>query len=569
MKLQISELAKQTGVSVRTLHYYDTIGLLKPAGTDPANGYRYYDEASIERLKEILYYRELNFALKDIPKLMEEKEPARKQKLLEQRRTLQEKKKQLETLLASIDADLSKPAGISPWFDKILADYNYSGFAYRTDTKEAFCSWGMADYENTKPFSLSSRFPIAILSSDFIIFCTLLLEDMGLLSTEDFIGAYIPECRYGNDVKIIHLLDMTSGFSDELTEKWRSGQIPCTEEAFYKRKNLEALLEIIHYAPLKFTPGTKFDPCGLNTELLGIILERAGDAPLDTLLKHYIFGPLCMTNTSYQGPSDIVGYSLSVPPKPIAWDYNDNISCGLLSTAEDLKGWFDALQDRKLLSGQGYEKLFSADGSDELSCGLYKSSNRYRSGGDWTGISYEIIMDFEKDAFSLNLRNKAPLPDNHDRLMYFTIPGCDDGKVRLEAWETDTDTFVKITSLRIFDTKAKELYSISAPAPSCNSTEYLLYVENHGEQRHAHEFIKDDSYYLALDFAEILGERFDPDATYILEVRAECDSPYASQIGIKYLRNSEEQCMGYYIFFNEIQPYELFMEALGNVMEAV
>ena len=94
-------------------------------------------------------------------------------------------------------------------------------------------------------------------------------------------------------------------------------------------------------------------------------------------------------------------------------------------------------------------------------------------------------------------------------------------------------------------------------------------MENHGEKRLASEFIKDDSYYLILDFANLLGDRFNPDDTYILEVRAECDSPQASQIGIKYVRGGEEQSMGYYIFFNEIQPYDLFMEALGNVMEVV
>ena len=564
MKLQISELARQTGVSVRTLHYYDTIGLLKPTGIDRTNGYRFYDETAVEKLKEILYYRELNFALKDIPKLMEEQEFERKQKLLEQRHALQEQKKQLDALLASLDTDLAKPTKVSPWFDKILADYHYSGFSYHVDSKETFASWGMANYENDKPFSLSSRFPIGILSSDFLIFCTLLFEENGLLNTEDPIETYVPECKYGDTVKIIHLLAMASGFSDELANKWQNGQIPCSEEMFYKKKSLETLLEIIHYAPLKFTPGTQFDPCGLNYELLGLILERAGGAPLDALLHRYIFEPLGMNNTSYEGQADIIGYSASVPQQPIDWNYyHDNTSWGLLSTAEDLKLWFDALQDKKLLSKNGYEKLFCVN-NDEYFCGLYKSHSPYCPGGDRNGIFYEFTLDFEKDAFYLTVRNKAPLPDNHDRLMYFTIPGCDDGKVRLETCEMDTDNIVKITYIKIFDKEAKELYSFPR-----RSNEYLLFVENHGEKQHACEFLQDDSYYLTLNFAELLGEQFDPAATYILEVRAECDSPNASQIGIKYLRENTEQSMGYYIFFNEIQPYELFMEALGNVMEVV
>lgn len=564
MKLQVSELARLTGVSVRTLHYYDTIGLLKPAEIDANNGYRIYDETSIEKLKQILYYRDLNFSLKEIPGLMKEKEATKKSKLLERRKLLLEKQKQVELLLKSIDEDLSAPTRISPWFDKILQDYNYNGFSYESAKDKFFCAWGKADEENNKPFTLSSRFPISILSSDFIVFCTLLFEDQGLLSTEDTIGTYIPECRYGKEIKIRHLLDMTSGFSEELVEKWRTGQLACSEDIFYKEKSLEELLEIIHYAPLKFTPGTEFDPCGLNDELLGIILERVGNAPLNLMLQRYIFEPLEMTGTSYEGFADIMGYTISAHPKPIAWNYNhNNTSWGLLSTAEDLEKWFQALQSRKLLSSKGYEKLFSQT-EEEFSCGIYKSRSPYRLESCRNNISFEVLFDFEKDQFSLHVRNKAPLPDNHDRLMYFTIPGCDDGRIKLEAWELDTDTFVKLTSIKIFDREAKELYSFPRPENG-----YLLFVENHGEKRLASDFIKDDSYYLTLDLEKILEKDFDPNATYILEVRAECDSPEASQIGIKYLRNNEEQCMGYYIFLNDIQPYELFMESLGNVMEVV
>ena len=66
MKLQIKEFAELTGVSVRTLYYYDEIGLLKPCLVDEQNGYCFYDETSLERMQEILFYRELDFSLKSI-----------------------------------------------------------------------------------------------------------------------------------------------------------------------------------------------------------------------------------------------------------------------------------------------------------------------------------------------------------------------------------------------------------------------------------------------------------------------------------------------------------------------
>ena len=70
MKMHIKEFAKLTGVSVRTLHYYDEIELLKPSFFDEQNGYRFYDETSLMRMQQILFYRELDFPLKDIQMIL-------------------------------------------------------------------------------------------------------------------------------------------------------------------------------------------------------------------------------------------------------------------------------------------------------------------------------------------------------------------------------------------------------------------------------------------------------------------------------------------------------------------
>ena len=56
MKLSVSEMAKLTGVSVRTLHYYDQIGLLR-LETAADSGYRWYGEADVERMQQILFFR--------------------------------------------------------------------------------------------------------------------------------------------------------------------------------------------------------------------------------------------------------------------------------------------------------------------------------------------------------------------------------------------------------------------------------------------------------------------------------------------------------------------------------
>ena len=66
----VNEVSKLTGVSVRTLHHYDAIGLLKPTKVTPA-GYRLYDDTALGRLQNILLFREVQFSLKDIKAILD------------------------------------------------------------------------------------------------------------------------------------------------------------------------------------------------------------------------------------------------------------------------------------------------------------------------------------------------------------------------------------------------------------------------------------------------------------------------------------------------------------------
>ena len=66
----VNEVSKLTGVSVRTLHHYDAIGLLKPTEVTKA-GYRLYDDTALSRLQSILLFRELQFPLKEIKTILD------------------------------------------------------------------------------------------------------------------------------------------------------------------------------------------------------------------------------------------------------------------------------------------------------------------------------------------------------------------------------------------------------------------------------------------------------------------------------------------------------------------
>ena len=69
MEYSINKLAKMSGVSTRTLRYYDEIGLLKPVRV-VSSGYRIYSQTEVDVLQQILFYRELEFSLEDIKKML-------------------------------------------------------------------------------------------------------------------------------------------------------------------------------------------------------------------------------------------------------------------------------------------------------------------------------------------------------------------------------------------------------------------------------------------------------------------------------------------------------------------
>lgn len=94
----VNEVSKLTGVSVRTLHHYDEIGLLKPTSITEA-GYRLYDDTALERLQHILLFRELQFPLKDIKKILDRPDFDRNRALEQQIELLTMKKEHLENLI--------------------------------------------------------------------------------------------------------------------------------------------------------------------------------------------------------------------------------------------------------------------------------------------------------------------------------------------------------------------------------------------------------------------------------------------------------------------------------------
>lgn len=98
----VKEVSELTGVSVRTLHYYDEIGLFKPTEVTEA-GYRLYDDKAIEKLGQILVFRELDLPLADIKLIVDNPDLDHNRVLAKQREMLCLKKQRLERIIANLD----------------------------------------------------------------------------------------------------------------------------------------------------------------------------------------------------------------------------------------------------------------------------------------------------------------------------------------------------------------------------------------------------------------------------------------------------------------------------------
>lgn len=97
----VKDMSKITGVSIRTLRYYDEIGLLKPTELTKA-GYRLYDSKALEKLQEIMFFRELEIPLIDIKKIMDNPSYDKEQTLLAQKSLLEQKRNRLNGIIELI-----------------------------------------------------------------------------------------------------------------------------------------------------------------------------------------------------------------------------------------------------------------------------------------------------------------------------------------------------------------------------------------------------------------------------------------------------------------------------------
>lgn len=144
-QITVHELAQQANISIRTLHYYDEIGLLKPAQVKE-NGYRVYGQNEMLKLQQILFFRELDFPLEQIKEIVNSPQFNQLEALKDHKKMLLAKKERLENLLHTLDNTIKTVKGGE---ETMSDDTNlYSAFddaKLKEYQEEARQRWGHTD----------------------------------------------------------------------------------------------------------------------------------------------------------------------------------------------------------------------------------------------------------------------------------------------------------------------------------------------------------------------------------------------------------------------------------------
>ena len=121
MAYTVKKLSELSGVTVRTLHFYEEIGLLKPA-YHGSNGYRYYEEKELLQLQQILFFKELGFSLKQIQKVLGRSDFDQLSALYSHRKSLNQEWEKIGQLLKTIDKTITHLKGKKKMKDKEIFD---------------------------------------------------------------------------------------------------------------------------------------------------------------------------------------------------------------------------------------------------------------------------------------------------------------------------------------------------------------------------------------------------------------------------------------------------------------
>jgi D-alanyl-D-alanine carboxypeptidase len=222
-------------------------------------------------------------------------------------------------------------------------------------------AYGMADVEKGISLKAEDVFRIGSVTKSFTAMAILLLEEEGKLSVKDEIKRFLPDYpMQGHKITIEHLLTHTSGVAIYT-------DMPNVRNAVTLNTPRE-VIDLFKNAPMLNAPGEQFVYNNSGYYLLGAVIEKVSGMSYADFIAKRIFTPLGMHNTAYEGrelggsAKRIAGYRAQDGRYTLAPDITTNLTFsagGLVSTADDLNNWQNAMASEKLLKPATWKRSFT------------------------------------------------------------------------------------------------------------------------------------------------------------------------------------------------------------------
>jgi CubicO group peptidase (beta-lactamase class C family) len=263
---------------------------------------------------------------------------------------------------------------------------------------------GYDDFQTGKLNQKTTTYPIGSITKSIVATSLMQLQEKGMLNIQDPVAKYLPGFPNGNNIKLVHLLNHTSGIRSPLLH--------------VQKKTPQAFIKGIENLPVKFPAGTKWDYMDANYVILGSIVEKVAGTSLHKYIQKNIFAKAGMNNSGFitkknPVPYTSLGYIRNKDQKLSIKGIKNNQTlfgyADVYSTAYDLCMYDTALMSGKLVSKQSLQQILTPGSESGYGLGLYNFNYAVHSRGVIGG--WESLHVYYKDKTSitilLNVRDKS------------------------------------------------------------------------------------------------------------------------------------------------------------------
>ena len=328
------------------------------------------------------------------------------------------------TMLASFFACQKLTSDKQALLEQLVSGTNFSGVALVTKNGKTVCqkAAGSENNQTGDPITLDTKFCIGSVSKQFTAASILLLQQDGMLSTDDPVTKYFPQFTIGKDLLLRHLLEMRSGIAEFYDVETIDGvftELPTGDlrdvvtNDNTVAENQRLLEDWLIKQPLVFEPDTDFAYCNSNYFLLARVVEIVSGQRYNDFVRTRIFQPLGMTDSTFIDDTDRSTLPHFAAATIDAQTVYVGVTMGLgdmISNARDIDRWLSSFKTHQLLTEESVRRMSTdySPGADDYGFGFHTGLSGIYHSGNFTTYEAFVYTNPEKGINIFCVTNDEP-----------------------------------------------------------------------------------------------------------------------------------------------------------------